>query len=227
MVKDFLAFKHMIGITALDWADAIERRLMPHDGATMPGLLLPAWRWRQFTQELDRRAALSVPEIQARIERLGDELRDVTVSLVEQRAWASLLGKVSSSQRQALLGWVATMKKIGAGTGRTVPALMRQARREMEQARGAVPVWIMPFSQVTSSFHPVRDRFDVLIVDEASQEGVLGLMPFYLAKKVIVVGDDEQIPAHHQTFPSLPALLESLNLYSPCSWHGGNTVLRF
>ena len=200
---------------------------MPHDGATMPGLLLPAWRWRQFTQELDRRAALSVPEIQARIERLGDELRDVTVSLVEQRAWASLLGKVSSSQRQALLGWVATMKKIGAGTGRTVPALMRQARREMEQARGAVPVWIMPFSQVTSSFHPVRDRFDVLIVDEASQEGVLGLMPFYLAKKVIVVGDDEQIPAHHQTFPSLPALLESLNLYSPCSWHGGNTVLRF
>lgn len=180
-------------VTAPDWADAVERRLPPHDGATMPGLPLPAWRWRQFTQELDRRAALSVPEIQARIERLGDELRDVTVSLVEQRAWASLLGKVSNSQRQALLGWVATMKKIGAGTGRTVPALMRQARREMEQARGAVPVWIMPFSQVTSSFHPVRDRFDVLIVDEASQKDVTGLMPFYMAQKVIVVGDDEQV----------------------------------
>jgi very-short-patch-repair endonuclease len=180
-------------VTAPEWADAIERRLFPHDGAIMPDLPLPAWRWRQFTQELDRRAALSVPVIQARIEQLGDELRDVTINLVEQRAWASLLGKVSSAQRQALLGWVATMKKIGAGTGRTVPALMRQARREMEQARGAVPVWIMPFSQVTSSFHPVRDRFDVLIVDEASQEGVLGLMPFYMAKKVIVVGDDEQV----------------------------------
>ncbi len=180
-------------VIAPDWADAVERRLPPHDDATMPGLPLPAWRWRQFTQELDRRAALSVQEIQTRIERFGDELRDVTISLVEQRAWAALLGKVSDTQRQALLGWVATMKKIGAGTGRTVPALMRQARREMEQARGAVPVWIMPFSQVTNSFHPVRDRFDVLIVDEASQEGVLGLMPFYMAKKVIVVGDDEQV----------------------------------
>ncbi len=180
-------------VAAPDWADAVERRLPPHDGATMPGLPLPAWRWRQFTQELDHRAVLSVPEIQVRIERLGDELRDVTIGLVEQRAWAALLGKVSDPQRQALLGWVATMRRIGAGTGRTVPALMRQARREMEQARGAVPVWIMPFSQVTKSFHPVRDHFDVLIVDEASQEDVLGLMPFYMATKVIVVGDDEQV----------------------------------
>lgn len=187
------AWLKRLRVTAPDWTDAIERRLMPHDSVTMPGLPLPAWRWRQFTQELDHRAALSVPDIQARIERMGDELRDVTVNLVEQRAWAALLVKVKAPQRQALLGWVATMKKIGAGTGRTVPALMRQARREMEQARGAVPVWIMPFSQVTSSFHPVRDRFDVLIVDEASQEGVLGLMPFYMAKKVIVVGDDEQV----------------------------------
>ena len=188
-----LAWLQKLRVSAPDWSHAIERRLPPHDKATTPGLSLPAWRWRQFTQELDRRAALSVPEIQAQIERLGDKLREVTVNLVEQRAWAALLGKVKDKQRQALLGWVATMKKVGAGTGRTAPALMRQARREMEQACGAVPVWIMPFAQVTNSFHPVRDRFDVLIVDEASQEGVLGLMPFYMAKKVIVVGDDEQV----------------------------------
>ena len=180
-------------VTAPDWADTVEQRLKPHDGTTAPGLPISAWRWRQFTQELDCRATLSVPEIQIRIERLGDQLRDETIGLVEKRAWAALLGKVSHAQRQALLGWVATMKKIGAGTGRTVPALMRQARHEMEQARGAVPVWIMPFSQVTKSFHPVRDHFDVLIVDEASQEDVLGLIPFYMATKVIVVGDDEQV----------------------------------
>lgn len=184
--------KHL-GMFATEWADAVERRLPPHDSESIPGHPQPAWRWRQFSQELDRRGAMSVSELQANIERLAVELREVTVNLVEQRAWASLLAKVSSSQRQALLGWVATMKKIGAGTGQNVPALIRQARREMEQARAAVPVWIMPFSQVTSSFHPVRDRFDVLIVDEASQEGVLGLMPFYMAKKVIVVGDDEQV----------------------------------
>jgi very-short-patch-repair endonuclease len=51
----------------------------------------------------------------------------------------------------------------------------------------------MPFSRVTKNFHPVRDKFDVIIVDEASQEDVLGLVPLYMAKKVIVVGDDEQV----------------------------------
>jgi very-short-patch-repair endonuclease len=51
----------------------------------------------------------------------------------------------------------------------------------------------MPFSQVTVSFNPVRDKFDVIIIDEASQEDVLGLIPFFMAKKVIVVGDDEQV----------------------------------
>ncbi len=99
---------------------------------------------------------------------------------------------------------------------------MRQARREMEQARGAVPVWIMPFSQVTSSFHPVRDRFDVLIVDEASQEGVLGLMPFYMAKKVIVVGDDEQV--------SFPRMVSSMvtkgRRTTGSSWKISNSVRR-
>jgi superfamily I DNA and/or RNA helicase len=48
-------------------------------------------------------------------------------------------------------------------------------------------------SRVTENFHPVRDHFDVLIVDEASQEDVVGLAPFYMADKIIVVGDDEQV----------------------------------
>lgn len=191
--QERMVWLNRLRITAPDWADAVELRLTLHDGITLPGPPLPAWRWRQFTQELDRRAALSVPEIQDRIERLGDELREVTVNLAEQRAWAALLGKVKDEQRQALLAWIAIMKKIGTGKGKNVPVLLREARRLMEKARGAVPVWIMPFSRVTNSFHPVRDRFDVLIVDEASQEGVLGLMPFYMAKKVIVVGDDEQV----------------------------------
>jgi very-short-patch-repair endonuclease len=129
------------------------------------------------------------------IERLGDELRQVTAELIERRAWVALISAIQKNEaaRQALLGWAATMKKIGAGTGANVPALKRQAQKLMGQARCAVPVWIMPFSRVTESFLPGRDHFDVLIVDEASQEDVIGLAPFYLARKVIVVGDDEQV----------------------------------
>lgn len=166
-----------------------------------------AWRWLQLAQELDRRATLSPQAIQERIQCLTEDLRHMTTELVEALAWAGLLRKVTNEQRQALLGWAQTMKRIGAGTGKMVPMLRRQALRDMEKARGAVPVWIMPFNEVTSSFHPIRDKFDIIIVDEASQEDVLGIAPFYLANKVIVVGDDEQVtpldvgslqePIHH------------------------------
>ncbi len=178
---------------ALAWFTALSSR---HAGAIpdRPELSFHmAWQWLQLRQELDRRAALSPHAIQERIRQLSDQLRTTTIHLVEQLAWAGLLQKVTADQRQALLGWAQTMKRVGAGTGKLAKGLLRQARQEMEKARGAVPVWIMPFSQVTSNFHPVRDKFDVLIIDEASQEDVLGIVPFYLAHKVIVVGDDEQV----------------------------------
>ena len=153
----------------------------------------PAWRWLQLNQELLRRSELSLEDVQAQIRQLTDSLQNTTVELVEKLAWAGLLEKVTNAQRQSLLGWSAIVKRIGAGTGKLVPALRRQALVEMEKSRGAVPVWIMPFGDVTKSFHPIRDKFDVIIIDEASQEDILGLVPFYMAKKVIVVGDDEQV----------------------------------
>lgn len=184
-----------IRAVARDWADAIQGRHAPHDQATPPGDPTTAWRWRQFSEELDRRAALSVPDLQDKIERLGKELMEVTINLVERRAWAALIRRIGNDDpaRQALLGWVKATKKLGAGTGKFADALKRQSNKLMKDAKRAVPVWIMPFSRVTENFHPVRDRFDVLIVDEASQEDVVGLAPFYLADKVIVVGDDEQV----------------------------------
>lgn len=177
------------------WADAIQGRRPPHAQEKPPGDPASAWRWRQFSEELDRRAALSVPDLQDKIERLGKELMEVTINLVERRAWVALIRRIGNDDpaRQALLGWVKATKKLGAGTGKYAEPLKRQANKLMKDAKRAVPVWIMPFSRVTESFHPVRDRFDVLIVDEASQEDVVGLAPFYLADKVIVVGDDEQV----------------------------------
>ncbi|MCF8163439.1 MAG: AAA family ATPase [Polynucleobacter sp.] len=175
------------------WTSMLLDRL-EHDVPALDTLeIAPAWRWLQLNQELVRRSELSLEDVQNQVRQLTDLLQNITVELVEKLAWAGLLEKVTNEQRQALLGWSAIVKRIGAGSGKLVPALQRQAQIEMEKARGAVPVWIMPFSQVTRSFHPIRDKFDVIIIDEASQEDVLGLVPFYMAEKVIVVGDDEQV----------------------------------
>ena len=178
---------------AAKWAAKLRARATSNEHELLTFDPVAAWRFRQIVQELDRRSKTQVSTL---LETLGintAKLETLTAQFVEASAWFQLLRRVTSEQRQALLGWGATMKKIGAGTGKRVPALLEQARQDMEKARGAVPVWIMPFANVTAMFDPVRDRFDVLIVDEASQEDVLGIATFYMAKQVVVVGDDEQV----------------------------------
>jgi very-short-patch-repair endonuclease len=51
----------------------------------------------------------------------------------------------------------------------------------------------MPLSRVVENFDPRTTRFDVIIIDEASQSDVLALVALYLGKTVLVVGDHEQV----------------------------------
>lgn len=63
----------------------------------------------------------------------------------------------------------------------------------MTDAVGAVPVWIMPLHRVVQSFQAASNIFDVIIVDEASQCDLRALPVLFRGKKVLVVGDPEQI----------------------------------
>ncbi len=63
----------------------------------------------------------------------------------------------------------------------------------MDKARSAVPVWIMPLSRVFDSFDPGRERFDVVIIDEASQADITALVALYMGRQVAVVGDHQQV----------------------------------
>lgn len=43
------------------------------------------------------------------------------------------------------------------------------------------------------NYNPDVNKFDVIIIDEASQSDVSALGLFYMAHKIIVVGDDKQV----------------------------------
>ncbi|MEZ5401908.1 MAG: AAA domain-containing protein [Bryobacteraceae bacterium] len=177
------------------WAAAIGARVGVHAEAVPPPRIQDAWRWRQFTDELEQRAATSIRDLQDRLSRIEHDIRTCTAELIEQKAWAAQLRRTERNlqQKQALVGWLDTVKKMGKGTGIRVPKLKAEANRLMTQCRGAVPVWIMPLSRVADNFDPRTARFDVVIIDEASQSDVMGLLALYMADKAIVVGDHEQV----------------------------------
>jgi very-short-patch-repair endonuclease len=177
------------------WAEAIRKRNSIHGAGKVPDRVREAWRWRQFNDELDRRGKVSLEDLQHRSERIGKDIRDVTAELIERQAWAAQLRRTERNlqQKQALVGWLDTVKKIGKGTGIRAPKLRAQANRLMSDCRGAVPVWIMPLSRVAENFDPRTTRFDVVIIDEASQADVMALLALFLAQKSVVVGDHEQV----------------------------------
>lgn len=175
------------------WASAIRNRLGHHGHSTPPGDTAEAWKWRQLHDELKRRAETSLETLQNEIARSGNKLRKVTAWLVEKKAWAAQLRRTSLPQQQALAGWKSIMKKVGKGTGIKAPRLLAEARKLTPICQTAIPVWIMPLSKVVEDFDPKRNRFDVVIIDEASQADVMALTALYFGDKVVVVGDDEQV----------------------------------
>ena len=179
-------------LAAPGWAQAIQERRAPHDKSSPPGDDQAAWLWRQLHDELERRGKTSLPALQAQIDRLAPELRKVTADLIERRAWGAQVRRTTPQQQQALVGWLDMVRRIGKGMGKRVPRLIVEASQKMTECRSAVPVWIMPLARAVETFEPTT-RFDVVITDEASQADVMALIAFYMARRVVVVGDHEQV----------------------------------
>ncbi len=179
--------------TAPGWSQALAERLTGHDGPLPPGPVLPAWQHAQWSQQLNIRHQQDLNQLQARASDLKEKLRKLTADYVEVLTWMYQAKRTGNTQRQALNGWIESMRRIGKGTGKYAEIYKAQAREKLKECRSAVPVWVMPFSRVVESYRPGETVFDVVIVDEASQADVTGLMAFALGKEVIVVGDDQQV----------------------------------
>ncbi|MEE9280281.1 MAG: AAA domain-containing protein [Myxococcota bacterium] len=175
------------------WADAIRERHEPHVREDLPGDVEDAWRYRYWEQQLAEQARLDLDRLQEKLAGVTDRLIGTTADYVEKLSWMAQLRRTGLEQQQALQGWLGLHKKIGKGTGKNVPRLREEAKRTLVECRNAVPVWIMPLSRVVESFDLATTRFDVVIIDEASQSDVMGLVAFALGKEVVVVGDHEQV----------------------------------
>ncbi len=155
-----------------------------------------AWRWGIADAWLDKRLDFDYQEeLGQNWHTIEQQIRKLTADLAALRAWRHFFDRLSQQEAEALKGWRETIRAIGRGTGRSnrLARLRREARIYMDKCRDAIPAWIMPRYLVAEMLNPEPNRFDLVIADEASQLGIESLFLFYIAKKILVVGDDQQI----------------------------------
>jgi very-short-patch-repair endonuclease len=178
------------------WAGQVALRVFPHCSTTVPGDVNSAWIWRQLHDELRERDKLDAQELQKQIDKTRTSLRELTILLIDGLAWGKQIERLQGNNavRQALVGWLDTTKRlVSTRQASKRQMLLTEARKLMKQCAKAVPVWVMPIAIMAESFDPKTTRFDVVIIDEASQADLNALIPLYMAKQVIIVGDHEQV----------------------------------
>jgi very-short-patch-repair endonuclease len=157
-----------------------------------------AWLWlkadRWLKRQLDPR---HFEHLQSERKALADHVQAALVKLAAERAWYHCMARMTPAEETYLKAWVQAIKNIGAGTGKRASRFRKVARQTLDRCRSAIPAWIMPIHRVAETVTPGQDRFDVVIVDEASQSGAEALFLHYIAKKIIIVGDDKQIAPYN------------------------------
>lgn len=132
---------------------------------------------------------------------LNNQLNNVAVKeqkqlaiLASQKAWLNVLKKLNNNELlgRHLIAWSKAAGNIRAGRGIGALRAMRTAQEQMEKCKDAVPCWIMPLYKVAETITPQQGMYDYVIIDEASQVGADAMFLLYIAKNIIIVGDDKQ-----------------------------------
>ena len=184
-----------ISAVAPQWAAAIRGREGVHGQPAVPSDIDDAWKWKQYCGIVAEITAAPFAELQQQSLALSRQYRESTALYAEKSAWYHLLCKTEHdiSMKQALVGWKQTVRKIGKGTGKNAPMYRAKARELMTQCQCAVPGWIMPIGKALESLNPRTNKFDIIIIDEASQSDISSLAILYMGRKLVIVGDDKQV----------------------------------
>jgi len=154
-----------------------------------------AWAWSVWDERL---RAKTDPQAERRwrdsLAAAEVDARAALQRLATNRGWAHALRRLTATEAAHLKMYAQAVRKAGKGTGKYASRYRDDARNSLRECQTAVPAWIMPMHQVFDTVPVDRPNlFDVVIVDEASQSGLEGLLLSWLAPRMVVVGDDKQV----------------------------------
>lgn len=183
------------GSGAVQWASQLEQQ--PFSGTV--DLLLPdhwATVWRitrlgHYVDQIDGRQELK--RLSRRRAEQEADLSNLYQQAITARTWLKLAENATPDVRASLEAYRTAIKKIGKGTGIRAGRFRQDARQASERANKAIPCWIMPHYRISESLPAQLGAFDLVIIDEASQSDLTALPAILRAKKVLIVGDDQQV----------------------------------
>lgn len=180
-------------LMAPDWADFICKREGVHGSYKLPENIEFAWKWRQLSNQIDRIDGYDANELHKDLNKINDYLLKNAQRLAYEKSWFEKIKSKTPAQTQAIEQYRKILGLYGKGYSKNAAKYLQSARDIMPLCQSAIPVWIMPLNRVVENFDPQKNKFDVVIIDEASQADILALSVLYLGKKIIIVGDDEQV----------------------------------
>lgn len=144
-----------------------------------------------FYQELNNQ---KFSELLDKKEEIQKQEKDMVVKLIEQKSWYNQINSMTNTICKSLSQWLSLKTKLGKGTGKRANIIRREMQEQMQIAKEAIPIWIMPLDKVIEQYpYSNKPQFDVVIMDESSQSSIISLTALLRGKKMIIVGDDKQI----------------------------------
>lgn len=157
--------------------------------ATLP----KAWAWRRASAWLLDYENQDGAHLERNVRRFESDAMRAISELAALKSWEYCFNRMLRSHQEHLESWQQAMRRLGKGTGKHAHRHRQDAQRHLNACKEAVPAWIMPLHRVYETVEAHPASFDVIIVDEASQCGYEALPLLFLAAKIIVVGDENQI----------------------------------
>lgn len=158
-----------------------------------PKNYLKAIEYKKLSTWLNQTKDINASKLRRLINKEKNKQRDLIRDIVQDSTWKNQIERITDKEKRALSSWKSYIRRFGKGTGKYAKQHLMSARESMKHAQSAIPVWIMPTTQVLENFPITNEKFDVVIFDESSQCDIFSSNVLLRGKKMIVVGDDEQI----------------------------------
>ena len=201
-VNDFAVVSRITALIedegATEWANTLRRQSSRNDeNNAMPTNWREAWLWGCANAWLDSiESGEKIRTLMAKLRETETSRKKALGNIVEWRAKKCLKDSLRRNENaaRALRSFATLVKNAPKGTtAKTAPIFQKSKAAALKKCYEVIPCWIMPSWRANEMLPAELGSFDLVIMDEASQSDVKELLTLMRGKKVLVVGDEEQV----------------------------------